>query len=81
MKVLLTIPEKSVSLATAILAQQLEDDEMEIITNKLKENGDNPISVDLTDMANKAALGKKETTQVCLAIAILALSHLNIDGE
>lgn len=81
MKVLLTIPEKSVSLATAILAQQFEDDEMEIITNKLKENGDNPISVDLTDMANKAALGKEETAQVGLAIAILALSHLNIDDE
>lgn len=81
MKVLLTIPEKSVSLATAILAQRFEDDEMEIITNKLKENGDNPISVDLTDLGNKAALGKEETAQVGLAIAILALSHLNIDDD
>lgn len=79
MKVLLTIPEKSVSLATAILAQQFEDDEMEIITNKLKENGDNPISVDLTDIVTKSALGKEETAQVCLAIAILAISSLDID--
>ena len=63
MKVLLTIPEKSVSLATAILAQQFEDDEMEIITNKLKENGDNPISVDLTDIVTKSALGKEETAR------------------
>ena len=54
---------------------------MELVTNKLKENGDNPISVDLTDMANKAALGKEETAQVGLAIAILALSHLNIDDD
>ena len=81
MKVLMTIPEKSVTLATAILAQQLEDDELELVTNKLKENGDNPISVDLTDMANKAALGKEDTAKVGLAIAILALSHLNIDDE
>ena len=81
MKVLLTIPEKSVSLATAILAQQFEDDEMEIITNKLKENGDNPISVDLTDIVTKSALGKEETAQVGLAITILALSHLDIDDE
>lgn len=79
MKVLLTIPEKSVSLATAILAQQFEDDEMEIITNKLKENGDNPISVDLTDIVIKSALGKEETAQVGLAIAILAISSLDID--
>ena len=64
MKVLLTIPEKSVSLATAILAQKFEDDEMEIITNKLKENGDNPISIDLTDIVTKSALGKEETAQV-----------------
>ena len=76
MKVLLTIPEKSVSLATAILAQQFEDDEMEIITNKLKENGDNPISVDLV---KSDFLGKEETAQVGLAIAILAISSLDID--
>ena len=63
MKVLLTIPEKSVSLATAILAQQFEDDEMELVTNKLKENGDNPISVDLTDIVTKSALGKEETAR------------------
>lgn len=79
MKVLLTIPEKSVSLATAILAQRFEDDEMEIITNKLKENGDNPISVDLTDIVTKSALGKEETAQVGFAIAILAISSLDID--
>ena len=79
MKVLLTIPEKSVSLATAILAQRFEDDEMEIITNKLKENGDNPISVDLTDIVTKSALGKEETAQVGLTIAILAISSLDID--
>ena len=79
MKVLMTIPEKSVTLATAILAQQLEDDELELVTNKLKENGDNPISVDLTDIVTKSALGKEETAQVGLAIAILAISSLDID--
>ena len=81
MKVLMTIPEKSVTLATALLAQKLEDDELELVTNKLKENGDNPISVDFTDLGHKSVLDKEETTQVCLAIAILALSHLNIDDE
>lgn len=81
MKVLLTIPEKSVSLATAILAQQFEDDEMEVITKKLKENGDNPISVDLTDISSKAALGKNEATQMNLAIAIFAISSLDIDDD
>ena len=79
MKVLMNVPEKGVSLATAILAQQFEDDEMVIITNKLKENGDNPISVDLTDIVTKSALGKEETAQVDLAIAILAISSLDID--
>ena len=79
MKVLMNVPEKNVSLATAILAQQFEDDEMVIITNKLKENGDNPISVDLTDIVTKSALGKEKTAQVGLAIAILAISSLDID--
>lgn len=71
MKVLMNVPEKSVNLATALLAH-----EFELITNKLKENGDNPISVDL---ANSDFLGKEETAQVGLAIAILAISSLDID--
>lgn len=79
MKVLMNVPEKSVNLAIALLAQKFEDDEFELITNKLKENGDNPISVDLTDIVTKSALGKEETAQVGLAIAILAISSLDID--
>lgn len=76
MKVLMNVPEKSVNLAIALLAQKFEDDEFELITNKLKENGDNPISVDL---AKSDFLGKEETAQVGLAIAILAISSLDID--
>lgn len=78
MKVLLNIPEKTVDLATALLAHELDSDEMEIVKKALEEQGDTPIEFNATDIEE---FGERDANQLNLAICALALRFLNIKDD